>query len=263
VADAERIFKKLIDQAVGEALKGVAEQIQATLNPAVLSVGLDNSRLTGVAINRYGILVQLQVTTPPATRLNPILGIQVDQHVTDLGIVGSGTQTGVTCNADTAYAYQDRHRWTTVTLTAIPQALGDQVTYEWTVNGDDVDPGSSEQFVPARTYDGSELSEPGRIQRLLSPNGVQLTINHSPLEGNLNLFVQCVARNASGREATAARYWPSPIINDSLRAATPRTSPTACATWWTSSAADRSVGRATRAIRSRGETGWSGITSVS
>jgi hypothetical protein len=168
-----------------------------------MSVGLDNSRLTGVAINRYGILVQMQVTIPPATRLNPILGIQVDQHVTDLGIVGSGTQTGVTCNADAAYAYQDRHRWTTVTLTAIPQALGDdQVTYEWTVNGDDVDPGSSEQFVPARTYDGSEPSEPGRIQRLLSPNGVQLTINHSPPEGNLNLFVQCVARNASGGEAT-------------------------------------------------------------
>jgi hypothetical protein len=63
-ADAERIFKKLIDQAVGEALKGVAEQIQATLNAAVLSVGLDNSRLTGVAINLYGILVRLQVTTP-------------------------------------------------------------------------------------------------------------------------------------------------------------------------------------------------------
>jgi len=201
VADAERMFQRLIDQAVGAALQAVAEQIQATLNTAVLSVGLDNARLTGVAINRYGILVQLQVTTPPATRLNPILGIRVDQRVTDLGVVGSGTETGVTCNANATYAYRDRHRWTMITLTAIPQALGDQVTYEWTVNGDELGPGSSEQFVPARTYDGSELSEPGRIQRILSATGAELRINHSPPEGNLNLFVRCVARNAAGREA--------------------------------------------------------------
>jgi hypothetical protein len=182
--------------------------------------------------------------------------------VTDLGIVGSGTQTGVTCNADTAYAYQDRHRWATVTLTAMPQAPGDQVTYEWTVNGDDVDPGSSEQFVPARTYDGSELSEHGRIQRVLSPNGVQLTINHSQPEGNLNLFVQCVARNASGREATRGEVL---TITDHQRQ------------FESSYAEDLAdcvrhlvdelgrgpaVGHPTRAIRSRGETGWSGTTSV-
>jgi hypothetical protein len=202
VADAERTFKRLIDQAVGKALRDVAGQIQATLNTAVLSVGLDNLLLTGVAINRYGILLQMQVTTPSATRLNPILGIQVDQHITDLDVAGTGTQTGVTCNVTAAYAYQDQHRWTTVTLTAVPQALGDQVSYEWTVNGADVGPGSSEQFIPARTYDGSELPQPGRIQRVLSRNGAQLLINHSPPEGNLNLFVQCVARNSSGREAT-------------------------------------------------------------
>ena len=201
LADAERTFKRLIDQAVGDALKSVAEQIQATLNTAVLSVGLDNSRLTGVAINPYGILVQMQVTTPAATRLNPILGIQVDQHVTDLEVAGSGTRTGITCNTNATYAYQDRHRWTKITLTAIPQALGDQVTYQWRINGEAVGPDRSEQFIPATTYDGSELPTHGRIQRILSPIGVQLTINHSPPEGNINLFVQCVARNAAGREA--------------------------------------------------------------
>jgi hypothetical protein len=167
----------------------------------VISVGLDNSRLTGVAINPYGILVQMQVTTPPATRLNPILGIQVDQQITDLEVAGSGSQTGITCRTNATYAYQDRHRWTKITLTAIPQALGDQVSYEWMINGEAVDPDRSEQFIPATTYDGSEMPTPGRIQRILSPTGVQLTINHSPPEGNLNLFVQCVARNAAGREA--------------------------------------------------------------
>ena len=201
LADADRMFKRLIDQAVGDALKGVAEQIQATLNTAVLSVGLDNSRLTGVAINPYGILVQMQVTTPPATRLNPILGIGVDEHVVDLDVVGSGMQTGITCNTNASYAYQDQHRWTKITLTAMPQALGDQVTYQWAINGEGVGPDRSEQFVPARTYDDSELPTPGRIQRILNPTGVQLTINHSPPEGNLNLFVQCVARNAAGRQA--------------------------------------------------------------
>ena len=75
------------------------------------------------------------------------------------------------------------------------------MTYQWTINGETVGPDHSEQFVPARTYDGSELPTHGRIQRILSPTGVQLTINHSPPEGNLNLFVQCVARNASGRQA--------------------------------------------------------------
>jgi hypothetical protein len=201
LADAERMFKRLIDQAVGDALKGVAEQIQATLNTAVLSVGLDNSRLTGVAINPYGILVQMQVTTPPAARLNPILGIGVDEHVVDLEVAGSGMQTGITCNTNASYAYQDQHRWTKITLTAMPQGLGDQLTYQWTINGEAVGPDRSEQFVAARTYDGSELPSHGRIQRILGPTGVQLTINHSPPEGNLNLFVQCVARNAAGRQA--------------------------------------------------------------
>ncbi len=201
VVAAEGTLRTLVDRAIGEALKGVAEQIQSTLNAAVLSVGLDNLQLTGVAINRHGIVVQIHVTTPPATRLNPILGIQVDRQVSDLGLVGSGTQTNLTCSPGTTYAYQDRHRWTTATLVAVPQDLGDQVSYEWTVNGDDVDPGTSEQFIPARTYDGSELPQPGRIQRILGANGAQLRINHSPPEGNLNLFVYCVARNASGREA--------------------------------------------------------------
>jgi hypothetical protein len=88
-----------------------------------------------------------------------------------------------------------------ITLTAVPQELGDQVTYQWRINGEAVGPDRSEQFVPVRTCDGSELPTPGRIQRILSPTRVQLTINHSPPEGNLNLFVQCVARNASGRQA--------------------------------------------------------------
>jgi hypothetical protein len=96
----------------------------------------------------------------------------------------------------------------------MPQALGDQLTYEWTVNGDDVDRGSSEQLVPARTYDGSELPERSRIMRVVSPNGVQLTINHSPPEGNLNLFVQCIVRNASGREAARGQVL---TITDHLR----------------------------------------------
>jgi glycosyltransferase A (GT-A) superfamily protein (DUF2064 family) len=56
-------------------------------------------------------------------------------------------------------------------------------------------------FVPARTCDSSELPTRGRIQRILNPTGVQLTINHSPPEGNLNLLVQCLARNAAGRQA--------------------------------------------------------------
>jgi hypothetical protein len=73
LADAEGMFKRMIDQAVGDALKGVAEQVQATLNTAVISVGLDNSRLTGVAINPYGILVQMQVTTPRLPALTPFL----------------------------------------------------------------------------------------------------------------------------------------------------------------------------------------------
>jgi hypothetical protein len=202
LADAERMFKRLIDQAIGDALKGVAEQIQATLNMAVLSVGLDNSRLTGIAINPYGIFVQMQVTTPPATDLNPILGISVDENVVDLEVARSGMQTGITCNTNASYAYQDQHRWTKITLTAMPQALGDQVTYQWTINGEAVGPDRSEQFIPTRTYDGSELPTPGRIQRILNPTGVQLTINHSPPEGNLNLLVQCVARNTAGRQAT-------------------------------------------------------------
>lgn len=201
VAAAEGIFESLIDQAIGRALASVAGQIQATLNAAVVSVDLDGLRLAGVAINRHGILVQMQLTTPVATRLNPILGLQVDQQVTDLGVVSSGTQRGVTCQIDASYAYQDRHQWTTVTLSAMPHALGDQVTYAWTVNGQDVSLGTSEQSVPARTYDGSELPERGRIQRILSPTGAQLRINHSPPEGNTNLFVYCVARNISGREA--------------------------------------------------------------
>jgi hypothetical protein len=201
VAAAEGVFKRLIDRAVGEALKSIAGQIQTTLNASVRSVGLDSLRLTGVAINRYGIAVQLQVTTPSATRLNPILAIHVDSRVSDLGVVHRGTESGLTCKADVAYAYEDHRRRTVITLTAVPQELGDLVTYEWAVNGDDVEPGTSEQFLPARTYDGSELPERGRIQRILSENGVQLTINHSPPEGNLNLFVQCVARNAAGREA--------------------------------------------------------------
>ncbi len=214
VAEAEKVIKRVVDQAVGDALKAVAGQIQATLNSAVTSVGLDDIRLTGAAISRYGILVQMQVTTPSAGRLNPILGIQVDQHATDLGVVHSGTLTGVTCRTDVGYAYQDHRRSTVVTLTAMPQALGDQVSFEWTVNGDDVDPGNSEQFVPARTYDGSELPHRGRIQRILSENGVQLRINHSPPEGNLNLFVQCVARNAAGREAARGAVL---TITDHLR----------------------------------------------
>ena len=119
-------------------------------------------------------------TTPPASRLNPILGIHVDQQVTDLGVVDRGSQTGLTCNTNAAYAYQDRHRWTMITLTAMPQELVDQVTYEWTINGEAIGPDRSEQFVPARTYDGSELPTHGRIQRILSPTRVQLTINHSP-----------------------------------------------------------------------------------
>jgi hypothetical protein len=110
-------------------------------------------------------------------------------------------QTGITCNTNASYAYQDRHRWTKITLTAMPQALGDQVSYQWTINGEAVGPDRSEQFLPARTYDGSELPTHGRIQRILNPTGVQLTINHSPPEGNLNLFVQCLARNAAGRQA--------------------------------------------------------------
>ena len=202
VAAAERTFNRSSTRPSGEALKGVAEQIQATLNAAVLSVGLDNLRLTGVAINRYGILVQMQVTTPAATRLNPILGIQVDRRVSDLGVVGSGTQTGLTCNADATYAYQDRHRWTTVTLTAMPQDARRP--------GDLRVDGERRRRRPGNAASSSSRPGPTTAPSCPSPaessgsssdNGVQLRINHSPPEGNLNLFVQCVARNASGREA--------------------------------------------------------------
>ena len=54
---------------------------------------------------------------------------------------------------------------------------------------------------PSQDLRRLRIANPGRIQRILSPTRVQLTINHSPPEGNLNLFVQCVARNASGRQA--------------------------------------------------------------
>jgi hypothetical protein len=84
LADAERMFKRLIDQAVGDALKSVAEQIQATLNAAVLSVGLDNSRLTGVAINPYGILVQMQVTTPRPPASTPSSASDQRRTIQDL-----------------------------------------------------------------------------------------------------------------------------------------------------------------------------------
>ena len=262
VAAAERIFKRIIDQAVGKALRAVAGQIQATLNASVKSVGLDNLRLTGVAISRYGILVQLQVTTPAATRLNPILGIQVDARVSDLGVVHSGTESGLTCKADVAYAYQDHHRRTVITLTAMPQELGDQVTYEWTVNSDGVEPGTSEQFLPARTYDGSDLPEHGRIQRILSENGVQLTINHSPPEGNLNLFVQCVARNAAGREAARGEVL---TVTDHLRQFESQYAQDLAecsSTWRAGSAADRSAGhRYPGDYRRSGGNDWSATIS--
>jgi hypothetical protein len=199
---AEDAFRALIDHTVGAGIRAVAGQIQETLNTAVLSAGLGNAQLTGVAITPYGILVQLQVTTPPPARLNPILGIEVDQQIADLGPAGSGTVSGVTCDKDAAYHYDDHHWWTMITLAAIPHDLGDQVSFEWTVNGAAVGPGTTEQFVPAHTYDGSPLPDPGRIQRILSPGGASLRINHSPPDGNLNLYVRCVARNAGGREAS-------------------------------------------------------------
>ncbi len=129
VAAAERIFKRIIDQAVGRGAERPSpdrsrpRSMQRCSRWASTTCGLPGWRSTVTAS-----LVQLQVTTPPATRLNPILGIQVDTRVSDLGVVRSGTQSGLTCKADVGYAYQDRHRRTVITLTALPQELGDQVT---------------------------------------------------------------------------------------------------------------------------------------
>ena len=140
VAAAEGMFERLIDQAVGQALAAVADQIQATLNTAVLSVGFGQPAVDRGGDQPVRHLGANAGDDAGGHRLNPILGIRLDQQVTDLGVVSSGTKPGRDLPRDTSYAYQDRHQWTTVTLTAMPQALGDQVAYAWTVNGDEVEP---------------------------------------------------------------------------------------------------------------------------
>lgn len=47
------------------------------------------------------------------------------------------------------------------------------------------------------------MGRPARVQLILEPGGAELTINHSPPEGNFNVLIRCVATSAGGTRAEA------------------------------------------------------------
>jgi hypothetical protein len=206
---AQHLVDQIVDafETVGQrlltaALHSVTTTFQDALNRLLGDVTQGDVQLRDAAITRQGLFLQLWLPTPAPHRLNPRLGLRLTEDRRDLGTVGTGTAKDVTCTHN-SYSYTDRREWKIATLTPQPAELGDLVSYAWFANGLPIAPGTGEAFYDATTYDGSRLARPARVQLILAAGGGELTINHSPPQGNFSVLIRCVATSAAGTRAEA------------------------------------------------------------